>query len=79
MSWINANSTDDVRIEVVGEARAVTCRGARWIKFREDAQLLLAYVEQRLVDMTPDGVVFTSGDWEEADALRAIIDKVKGA
>lgn len=33
--FVNATSLDTVRIEVVGDARAVTCPGSVWVEFRD--------------------------------------------
>lgn len=35
MALVNATSIDTVRIEVLGEARAVTCPGGVWVEFRD--------------------------------------------
>ncbi len=42
---VTATTLDDVRIECVGEARAVRCPGAVWVHFRDSQRELLAVCE----------------------------------
>jgi len=42
---VNALSTDDVRIELVGEARAVTALGSRWVEFYDAVRPLQTWTD----------------------------------
>jgi|SRR5579859_2328459 len=53
-TMINASSFDTIRIEVVGEARAITATGSEWVGFRDENQLVQGMkdgVAQRIADI----------------------------
>lgn len=53
MQTVNATTLDNVRIEVVGESRAVTCPGLVWVQLRERAETLAAALRE-IAALTPD-------------------------
>ncbi len=51
MAFVNATTLDTVRIECLGEARAVTATGRQWVDFRDEWCVLkprVAALEDRL-------------------------------
>lgn len=44
---INTKSVDEIRIELVGESRAVTATGSQWIAWKDEA-LRLAILDEEL-------------------------------
>lgn len=82
MNWVNAKSTDMVRIEILGEGRAVSQTGAAWVECSEQVVKLTEEVERLRNEVEcfkamKEGVAIRIADIErERDRLRAIITRL---
>lgn len=75
MAFVNATSLDTVRIECVGEARAVTCPGGVWVELRDRHNAMLEAIRRVLAIAEDDDR--TMGD--VCDAVGQEFDKYREA
>lgn len=74
MSMVNATTLDEVRIEVVGEARAVRMPGAMWVDFRDKLPAFIGEVETALEQLDHLAAV-----WGDEGVFRRARDRLRGA
>lgn len=48
MAMVNAKNIDNIRINVLGEGRAVMATGGQWVDFRADAMRFRTFIESFL-------------------------------
>ncbi len=76
--FVNADNLDTLRIEVIGESRAVRATGSQWLQFREDAIALFAACK-KLMDAPHQEHFVTRLNEEEMagiDAIKSYLAKV---
>lgn len=80
MAMVSATTLDDIRVECVGEARAVRATGGQWVDFRDRYQSTLREVEtvlgqlDQLAELWGDEGVFRRC----RDRLRALLPRGEG-
>lgn len=73
MAWVHATTLDTVRIECVGEARAVTCPGAVWVEIRDRHNAMRGEVVAVLSQLDDLAAL-----WGDEGVFRRCRDRLRG-